>query len=132
VGVHIRQTDFATAAGGRYYFSPAEYRQVCERIREAEKDARFLIVTDGDVRCIEEEFKQIEGVVYRGGDLYHDLAFLAECDYIFGSVASTFSRWAAFWRDKPWLGLDREGVMNLDGAVSFSTFEKGMMPWKGQ
>ena len=132
VAVHIRQTDFATAAGGRYFFTPEEYLQICERIKRSEMDVEFVIFTDGDREVMASVFHQLGGHIFRGETLFHELSAMSLCDYILGPINSTFSRWASFLNNKPWLGVEKSLIQNREKKLAFSDFANEMIPWKGQ
>lgn len=99
VGVHIRRGDYASFAGGRYYFSDLQYatwmRQIVEQ--HSHRRIRFLICSDGawDSSTFN-EFDCSTGP----GKMVEDMHALSKCDLIVGSP-STFTGWASFVGNVP-------------------------------
>ncbi len=94
VGVHVRQGDYRSFEGGRYFYQTGDYLRVLERLRSyfGEKDVGFLICSNvayepgawGSVRHFPGPGQPLE-----------DLLSLSLCDYLVGPP-STFSMWASF------------------------------------
>lgn len=105
IGVHIRQTDFRTHLGGRYFFPLDDYlKAMTELVRnEFPRPVRFLICSDE--AQTRESFAGLD-VVFGLGDALGDLFCLASCDRIIGPAISSFSGWAALFGDRPFLGLE--------------------------
>ncbi len=100
IGVHIRRGDYKSWLNGRYYFSFEIYRDVCERIKSEfpGRKCRFFI---SSAEAVDPEiFPESEYFSLENGSSAEDLYALSKCDYIIGPP-STFSRWAAFYGDKP-------------------------------
>jgi hypothetical protein len=132
IAVHMRGTDFRKAQGGRYYLSPAEYASVL-RSSDAINPAATLFVLfsdesfrkDADFAALASSFAGLD-YVFMHGDLTDDLVGIASCDRIVGPIASTFSRWAAFYRNRPWAGVSR--ALLAENAERF-TFINDLVPW---
>jgi hypothetical protein len=99
VGVHIRQGDYETFEGGKYYFETAEYAALLLRISESFKDKklRFLICSN----CAQpaDAFTGSD-ICFGTGQPVEDMYAFAECDYILGPP-STYTMWASFYGAKP-------------------------------
>jgi hypothetical protein len=100
IGVHIRQTDFKEHAGGRYYFSTAHYARLmrhCQRLFQPAK-VGFLVVSDEPHDS--SDFPSLHCTFGSGVDI-EDMYCLGGCDYIVGSIASSYSLWPAVLFQKP-------------------------------
>jgi len=100
IGVHIRQTDFKEHADGRYYFSTADYARVmqhCERLFHPAQ-VGFLVVSDEPHDS--SDFPSSRCSFGKGVDV-EDMYCLGDCDYIIGSIASSYSLWPAVLFQKP-------------------------------
>ena len=121
VGLHIRRGDYKEAFGGKYCYSDEEYlRFMRDFDQSCGKRARFVIVSNEPVNSA---FFQSNGVsvVDASASAPEDVVTLSECDYIMGP-RSTFSRFAAFYGNKPICRLlDREQRINV---ANFEVLEK--------
>lgn len=130
IGVHMRGKDFRTAAGGRYYLAPQEYASVLQKLDFDAGEILFILFSDerygSDYQFSElkSAFHGFEFILNRG-DILDDLCGLMACDRIIGPLSSTFSRWAAFATDRPWLGINQE-FLTCDGRPEF---KKAVIPW---
>jgi hypothetical protein len=100
IGVHIRQTDFKEHAAGRYYFTTADYARLmqhCQRLFHPAK-VGFLVVSDEPHDS--SDFPSLRCAVGSGVDI-EDMYCLGGCDYIVGSIASSYSVWPAVLFQKP-------------------------------
>lgn len=110
VGVHIRQTDYATWLGGKLLVTPKDARiALDELLRRTGRDAKktlFVVCSDGRV-----DMSAFAGLdVVRGpGTEIDDFLALTACDVIVGSN-STFGGFASYYGDVPLVILRREGV----------------------
>jgi hypothetical protein len=94
VGVHIRQTDFRAHAGGKFYFQTHEYTRImrhCQILFHPRK-VGFLVVSDESHS--HSDFPDLECSFGSGVDI-EDMYCLGGCDYIIGSIASSYSLWPA-------------------------------------
>jgi hypothetical protein len=123
VGVHVRRGDYARWRGGRYFYTYEEYRFYMQQVVDCHstKRVRFIVCSNETVpwNC----FFGLD--VFPGSEtVMGDLLCLSECDLIMGPPSS-FSRWAAFYGQKPIFSI--EGTGQAIGASSFrSVFE---VPW---
>ncbi len=101
VGVHIRQGDYTTYAGGSLLFSPNEVRSLLDSyIQETGKDiARTLFVLCSDTKLDTTAFT---GLHHTQGDTgpIEDMYLLSQTDRIIGSN-STFGGFAAWYGNIP-------------------------------
>jgi hypothetical protein len=99
VGVHIRQGDYATYLGGKFFYSREQYidfmRQVVALFPE--KRVGFLVCSNSDHP--REAFGDLH-VSLGTGHLVEDMYAFAECDYLMG-VPSSFTGWASFMGEVP-------------------------------
>jgi hypothetical protein len=95
VGIHLRQDDYSTFKGGRFFYSHRQYRHVMEQLRMtfADKPVSFLVCSDAPVP--DGAFDGMD-VSYGNGNELEDLYALASCDLIVGPP-STYSIWASFY-----------------------------------
>ena len=126
----MRGKDFRTAAGGRYYLTPPEYASVLQKLDFDASEVLFVLFSDEGYES-DRQFSDLKSA-FRGfkffinrGDILDDLCGLMACNRIVGPLSSTFSRWAAFAADRPWLGVSRE-FLTYDGNPEF---KKAVIPW---
>lgn len=95
VGVHVRQGDYRTFVGGKFFFSTPQYRDLMVRIAPlfGEEKVVFLVCSDQPQDPV--AFAPLR-VVLAGGSPVVDLHCLASCDFIVGPP-STFSGWGSFF-----------------------------------
>jgi hypothetical protein len=123
IGVHIRQTDFKEHAGGRYYFTTADYARLmqhCERLFQPAK-VGFLVVSDEPHNS--SDFPSLHCAFGSGSDI-EDMYCLGGCDYIVGSIASSYSLWPAVLFQKPTFRMASTRDM-----PERSDFKLTMEPW---
>jgi len=115
VGVHVRQGDYATWQGGRYYFNIAEYKQWMRKVAAMNPSRRvgFLVCSNGDV----EFFLNPNGIKVASGpgSAVADLYALAACDQLIGPP-STFTLWASYYGGVPLHMLESAGQDLWDGG----------------
>jgi len=101
VGVHIRRGDYATFAGGRWFFTDEEYAGMMHDVEDAYnkigKTCSFLICSNEEVKNDPYQGLTIDNSTR---NFIVDLYALSGCDVIIGPP-STFSQWAAYYGDKP-------------------------------
>lgn len=99
VGVHVRQGDYASFKGGRYLYTPEQYRSIMEKVAAAfpEKNVSFLVCSDAPVPL--GSFAGLD-VVRGTGEQLEDLYALAACDRIVGPP-STYGTWASYYGEVP-------------------------------
>lgn len=115
VGVHIRHGDYRTFLGGKYYYTLEQYRRFMLQMRALFPERRVAFVVCSDAEHPLSAFENLEA--FRGpGHLIADMAALAECDYIIGPP-STFSYWASFAGQRPFLHLE-----SPDQAIDLGAF----------
>jgi hypothetical protein len=103
VGVHVRQDDYRSFKGGRYYYSHRQYRHLMEQVctAYADRPVSFLVCSDDPVPA--DAFAGLD-VLYGNGHELEDLYALAACDRLMGPP-STYSRWASFYGKVPRLEI---------------------------
>lgn len=112
VGVHIRQDDYKTFKGGRYFVEQTRIREILdEYLREFKKDPQrtcFAITSNGPLD--QELFAGLHIVTSNLGFI-EDLFLLASCDAVIGSDSS-FGSFAAYY-----------------GNIPHIVFQNGPMDW---
>lgn len=100
IGVHIRQTDFKEHAGGKYYFTTQNYEELMKHCQSLFLPAKvaFLVVSDEPHDA--SDFEGLSCFFGSGVDI-EDMYCLGYCDYIVGSIASSYSTWPAVLFQKP-------------------------------
>jgi len=110
IGVHIRQTDYATWMDGRYFFSQQEVRTLLDGFLSAHaypaEEVVFVVCSDGR---IEADCFQGLTIVTPLGSGVADLFTLARTDLIIGSD-STYGAFAAYYGNIPFIVFDRAGI----------------------
>jgi hypothetical protein len=101
VGVHIRQGDYRTHLGGKYFYELDVYAALMERVEASlgagERRVRFLVCSNEPQGS--EALSRLDWTAGTG-HLVEDLYALAACDYILGPP-STFTMWASFYGEVP-------------------------------
>jgi hypothetical protein len=129
VGVHVRRGDYEWHAGGRFFFSHAEYGRMMSGLHRGPngQDVTFFVCSDEPVPP-----QWLEGldVISSSWLLMEDLYGLAACDFLVGPP-STFTRWASFYGDVPvhW-------IENVEDQPSYDSFHtpglgsgRAVRPW---
>jgi len=99
VGVHIRQGDYRTWHGGKYFFPASRYAGWMQELAAQFPDRKVAFFVCSDEPRTAGEFPGL-AVGLGAGSPVGDLYALAGCDYIFGPQ-STFTQWASFYGNKP-------------------------------
>jgi hypothetical protein len=99
VGVHIRQGDYRTWHGGKYFFPASLYAGWMQELAAQFPDRKVAFFVCSDEPRTADEFPGLS-VGLGAGSPVGDLYALAGCDYIFGPQ-STFTQWASFYGNKP-------------------------------
>ena len=99
VGVHVRQSDYATFKGGRFCYSHRQFRHVMEQVRVifSDRPVSFLVCSDAPVPA--DAFAGLD-VLYGNGHELEDLYALAACDRLVGPP-STYGKWASYYGTVP-------------------------------
>ena len=99
VGVHIRQDDYRTFLGGKYYFSPEQVALILHDFiaKAGLKSVCFVISSDEKIKP--EIFSGLN-VLFGSGEMMEDIFMLTKTDLIIGSNSS-FSIFAAWYGDIP-------------------------------
>ncbi len=110
IGVHIRQGDYKTWKGGRYYISPKEMSNVVREYLEQnninKNDVCLVIASDGGVD--ETLFEGVQTTLTHM-NMVEDLFVLSKCDVIIGSD-STFGDFAAYLGNIPHVIAKKDSV----------------------
>ena len=99
VGVHIRQGDYRTWHGGKYFFPASRYAGWMQELAAQFPDRKVAFFVCSDEPRTAYEFPGL-AVGLGAGSPVGDLYALSGCDYIFGPQ-STFTQWASFYGNKP-------------------------------
>jgi len=99
VGVHLRQGDYRTWHGGKYFFPASRYAGWMQELAAQFPDRKVAFFVCSDEPRTADEFPGL-AVGLGAGSPVGDLYALAGCDYIFGPQ-STFTQWASFYGNKP-------------------------------
>lgn len=111
VGVHVRQGDYKTWQGGKFYYTGGEVASILRDYLDQQKQYQpqevvFVICSDGPIN--DSDFNGLN--IARGpGSEITDLYMLAETDLIIGST-STYGTWAAYYGQIPFYHFSREPI----------------------
>ncbi|GAA5509736.1 hypothetical protein [Novipirellula caenicola] len=99
IGIHIRQGDYATFLGGRYYYEVGDYVATMREVQAqlAPRRVRFLVCTN--VSYEPSDFAGLDVQLGPGVPL-QDMYAMAQTDMIIGPP-STFTMWASFYGGAP-------------------------------
>lgn len=108
IGVHIRQTDYKTFKGGKYYVSPDRAAEIMREYLGVNnvKAAETCFVIASDEAIDTSVFKGMN-VILAKGDVVTDLFTLVSCDALIGSD-STLGHFAAYYGDIPHIIMKNE------------------------
>ena len=123
IGVHIRQTDFKAHADGRYYFVTNEYERLMRHCERLFRPARVAFLVVSDEKHGPTDFPSLNCFFGSGVDV-EDMYCLGNCDYIIGSVGSSFSLWPAVLFQKP-----TYRITHSEATPSLSEFVVTSKPW---
>lgn len=98
VGIHIRRGDYASFAGGKYFYSDDIYISILSQFQSLVSGRLTFVICSNETIDIE-KYKDFN-CVKSTGHFIEDMYILSECDYIIGPP-STFSAWASFYGQKP-------------------------------
>ncbi len=111
VGVHIRQGDYKTWHGGKFYFDCGEVRVLLDNFLDSQINIDrskivFVICSDGPI-----DGPQFIGLNYiKGpGTEIEDLYILSKTDIIIGSN-STYGGWAAYYGKIPFIIFSKDKI----------------------
>ena len=126
IGVHIRQTDFKDHAGGKHYFNTADYARLMRHCQDIFQPAKvgFLVVSDEPHNS--SDFPSSRCSFGSGIDI-EDMYCLGGCDYIIGSIASSYCLWPAVLFQVPIYQIS-----NIAYAPRVNDFRVIIDPWEPQ
>ncbi len=108
VGVHIRQGDYTTFKGGKYFIEQRRVRQILDQYllerNLSANEACFFIASDGK---IDESLFNGLAIHVSKASAGEDLFTLAACDAVIGSD-STFGHFAAYYGNVPHIVMKKE------------------------
>jgi hypothetical protein len=132
LGVHMRQTDFATAMGGKAFLSVTDYGRILrDKVLPTLPSVRCIVFSDrdfGQAGAAQDLSTAFTGIDFSflHGSAVEDLAGLMTCDAIVGPMVSTYSRWAAFAARRPWYGVNAARLASPDPVIQPVT---DLVPW---
>lgn len=101
IGVHIRQGDYVTFEGGKYFYQLEQYLTILKYTETLfkERNIHFIICTnsDSDLHIFE---SLASGKSYGPGHELLDMYTLSRCHFIIGPP-STYTMWASFYGNVP-------------------------------
>ena len=109
VGIHIRQGDYATYLGGKYYYPTSQYSQLMRQIADHYSPSRVAFLVCGNGEFSVEDFQGLN-VSCEKRDVMDDLYSLAQVDLLVGPP-STFTGWASFYGSVPIYWLESQDDM---------------------
>lgn len=108
IGVHIRQTDYRTHKGGKYFIPQARVREILDEYLTTsnKKPQETLFVATSDEPISKDIFKGLN-ILTNKGNAIEDLYMLSLCDVVIGSNSS-FGNFAAYYGNKTHIILQNE------------------------
>jgi hypothetical protein len=120
VGVHLRRGDYSKFAGGRYFYSNDEYKQLMRQVAPLSNEGTVRFVLCSNEKVDLSEFFEFD-VVAGPGHMIEDLYVLSGCDLILGPP-STFSMWASFYGQTPYCMIsDPQEHISIDSFKILTT-----------
>ena len=105
IGIHLRQGDYKTFLGGRYYYTNDQYADVMRVARDQLSGKRVSFLVCGNGQFSASDFGDLN--VHVGpGHMVEDMYALAETDALIGPP-STFTGWASFYGRTPLISLQQ-------------------------
>jgi len=99
VGVHIRQNDYRTFEGGKYYFSPDQVARMLNDYIAKTGQANTCFIIASDEKIDPSVFAGLN-IRFTSGQIMEDLFALSRTDLLIGTN-STFGAFAAFYGNIP-------------------------------
>lgn len=115
IGLFIRQGDYRTWLGGKYFFDISQYNKWSKELVDHYPDKKVVILISCEEKLDQNQFDSdlsirfSTGSANKGGDAVHTHYEFSQCDVI-ASAPSTFSAWAAFMGNKPLIPLSTAGI----------------------
>lgn len=106
VGVHIRRGDYKEWLNGRYYYELDEYYSFMEMFTTHIIDKKVCFFISSNENIDTTYFDKMDCYKLDNGTAIEDLYALSCCDNIMGPL-STYSRWASFFGEVPYLILEK-------------------------
>ena len=111
IGIHMRQGDYATWRGGKFYYTSEYYAlKALQLEKELGQKATYFIASNTHPDELSKKLKN--SYFINRASAYQDINLLAQCDFIL-APPSTFSRWAAFYGQGPLIVLNGKNDENL-------------------
>ena len=131
IGIHMRRGDFKTAMRGDFYLTPKEYAFILRNFVDIDHKKSLIILFSDDRFTNANEWLNLNDAfsftnfILNNGSILDDLSGLISCDKIIGPKTSTFSRWAAFYGNKYWAGINKKTLVEN----KLLDFMKSPIPW---
>ncbi len=109
VGIHIRQGDYRTYLGGKYYYPISQYAQLMRQIADHYSPSRVAFLVCGNGEFSVADFQGLN-VSCEKRDVMEDLYSLSQVDLLVGPP-STFTGWASFYGSVPIYWLESQDDM---------------------
>jgi hypothetical protein len=126
IGVHVRQGDYRSHWGGKYFFDQSVYRELASQaVRASGLDPRAVIVLAFSNEPLDWPSSLAEARVETPrGSWWEDFLCLSMCDLIIGPP-STFSGAASLAGDVPWFQIKDKGTP-FDPSMARPYLETGI------
>ena len=115
VGVHIRQGDYETHLGGRYFFGIDVFKSFMRGIERLNPDRRVRFLVCSNAQLNPKDFEE-HAVTFGPNHVIEDMYSLAACDYIMGPP-STYTLWASLYG-----GARLYFMQNAEADISMDDF----------
>lgn len=115
IGLHVRRGDYKTWFGGIFYYEDEVYiDKVRQLIGQLDRPAKVILFTNDPGIDLFAYRRAFRNVLLSGNSAAADHHLMSQCDYILGAP-STFSKWASFLGEAPYLHISSDDMKITPG-----------------
>jgi hypothetical protein len=105
LGVHIRQGDFRTWQGGKYFYDYATYKRLIDEFIGYQNGKRTIVIYFSDKELDTSRLNCPVEYIVSKNKYYIDYKIMGKCNYLIGPP-STFTAWASFVYNVPYMHIE--------------------------
>ena len=118
IGLCIRQGDYKTHEGGKYYLNDSQYLTIIKILRKQfENNINFFIASEES----KPNFPMLDNVIVSCGNPALNIYMLSKCDFLIGPP-STFLTWSSFYKSVPVSYIDNSNWKQHNYSFSSASF----------